>query len=169
MKTITNSFAKLAVLSAILAVVLTVNYLNAAWTGPTASAPNNNVDAPVNIGSTAQVKAGGLSIDSNFSVAGWSIFGNNEKSADGDLTVDVEGKIGADEYCNGEGVNCHPISDLYNAYIFGGMYVTDSSNVTCYNANVFTGSCSCPNYFDDELLHGGDGVDRIYYCFAPSI
>ncbi len=31
-----------------------------AWDGPTANAPNNNVDAPLNVGSTNQSKAGGI-------------------------------------------------------------------------------------------------------------
>jgi len=33
-----------------------------AWTGPTVAPPNGNVDAPINVGSTNQVKAGGLSV-----------------------------------------------------------------------------------------------------------
>ncbi|HET8581406.1 MAG TPA: hypothetical protein VFL98_02980 [Candidatus Paceibacterota bacterium] len=31
-----------------------------AWTGPTASAPSNNVSAPVNVGATSQIKTGGF-------------------------------------------------------------------------------------------------------------
>jgi trimeric autotransporter adhesin len=40
-----------------------------AWTGPTASAPNSNVSAPVNVGTTAQVKNGDLGVN-NISVFG---------------------------------------------------------------------------------------------------
>lgn len=35
-----------------------------AWTGPTATAPGNNVDAPINVGTTDQVKNGGISMNS---------------------------------------------------------------------------------------------------------
>jgi|GEM_PF-3096721 len=50
---------------------LTVNALTAlAWTGPTASPPNNNVAAPVNVGTTAQVKNGDVGVNN------LSAFGN---------------------------------------------------------------------------------------------
>ena len=35
-----------------------------AWSGPSASAPNNNVDAPINVGSATQVKNGPLGVSS---------------------------------------------------------------------------------------------------------
>ena len=41
-----------------------------AWTGPTGSPPSNNVSAPINVGTTAQVKNGGLSLNS------LAVFGN---------------------------------------------------------------------------------------------
>jgi len=41
-----------------------------AWTGPTASAPDGNVAAPVNVGTTDQVKKGGLSVNA------FAAFGN---------------------------------------------------------------------------------------------
>jgi len=34
------------------------------WTGPTGSAPNNNVAAPVNTSATSQIKSGGLGVGS---------------------------------------------------------------------------------------------------------
>ena len=33
-----------------------------AWTGPTATAPNNNTSAPINVGTVSQVKSGGLGV-----------------------------------------------------------------------------------------------------------
>ena len=35
-----------------------------AWTGPTASAPSGNVSAPINVGTTDQVKDAGISVNS---------------------------------------------------------------------------------------------------------
>lgn len=43
--------------------LLSVHYLNAAWTEPSAEAPNNNVPAPINVGSDTQSKAGILNVD----------------------------------------------------------------------------------------------------------
>ncbi|MEK7509773.1 MAG: hypothetical protein AAB605_03610, partial [Patescibacteria group bacterium] len=34
-----------------------------AWTGPTAAPPNGNVSAPINVGTTDQVKNAGLGIN----------------------------------------------------------------------------------------------------------
>jgi hypothetical protein len=42
-----------------------------AWTGPTAAPPGNNVPAPINVGSTDQVKNGGLGLNS------LAVFGNS--------------------------------------------------------------------------------------------
>jgi hypothetical protein len=57
----TTKITQMFFLGALVAVALGLNYL-AAWTGPTATAPNGNVDAPVNTGTTAQVKDGNVSV-----------------------------------------------------------------------------------------------------------
>ena len=45
-----------------------------AWTGPSASAPNGNVSAPINVGSTSQSKNGALSLGtSNPPTVGYSL------------------------------------------------------------------------------------------------
>jgi hypothetical protein len=59
----TLTFRQLFVLLFIsFAVFLAASVLQA-WTGPTATAPNGNVAAPINVGTTDQVKDGGLSLD----------------------------------------------------------------------------------------------------------
>ena len=47
----------------ILAIILSigVSYVYA-WTGPTATAPDGNVSAPINVSATSQVKSGGLGV-----------------------------------------------------------------------------------------------------------
>jgi len=40
------------------------------WTGPTGTAPNSNVSAPINVGATSQVKSGALSVN------GLSVYGS---------------------------------------------------------------------------------------------
>ena len=61
---------KFSLLTAILIISLTINYLQAAWTGPTATAPQNNTDAPINTGTATQNKDGTLGVD------GLAVFGN---------------------------------------------------------------------------------------------
>lgn len=62
MKTLTNSAIKIVILSLVLVGVLTVNYLQAAWTGPTQSAPGANVAVPINTSNQDQDKAGLLQL-----------------------------------------------------------------------------------------------------------
>jgi len=47
-----------------------------AWTGPTATPPSSNISAPVNIGSTSQIKTGGLWLNSLGIDNGLTIGGN---------------------------------------------------------------------------------------------
>ncbi len=50
-------FTRSLIVALLLVVGLSFAY---AWTGPTAPAPGNNTDAPINVATTSQVKAGGL-------------------------------------------------------------------------------------------------------------
>jgi hypothetical protein len=50
-----------------------------AWSGPTAAPPNGNVAAPINVGSTDQVKSGGLGVNS-LAVFGNSLLGGSAGS-----------------------------------------------------------------------------------------
>ena len=58
---IKTTLLQIAVLSSALTLALSLNYLYA-WTGPTGTAPNNNVTLPINTGTATQVKNGGLSV-----------------------------------------------------------------------------------------------------------
>lgn len=64
---------KSLILIAVLTVALGTSYLFAAWTGPTQTPPDGNTDAPVHIGTTDQVKDGGLSVNA-LSVFGGGYF-----------------------------------------------------------------------------------------------
>ena len=63
----------------LIALTLGANYALAAstWVGPTASAPGNNVDAPINTSATAQVKSGQFSVREVFDSDGLAVFGNS--------------------------------------------------------------------------------------------
>jgi len=115
MQLIHNTIIKLGVVALLIGCVLTVNYLQAAWSPPLADPPNDNVDAPINIGTNDQVKNGGLSVDA------LAVFGNQyvedsltvgTTSLSQNLSVDVDGRVGATEYCDENGENCVPASSL---------------------------------------------------------
>lgn len=41
-----------------------------AWTGPTGTAPENNIPAPINAGSSAQIKSGNLTVQGTLHSSG---------------------------------------------------------------------------------------------------
>jgi hypothetical protein len=49
---------------------ISLQSLLAAWTSPTAAPPNNNTDAPVNVGAATQTKSGTLNLGGNINVIG---------------------------------------------------------------------------------------------------
>jgi hypothetical protein len=67
MNTIRIQLYRFFLLGALLSLALGLNYLSA-WTGPTQSPPNGNVDAPINTGSTLQGKSGGLTLGSTLDI-----------------------------------------------------------------------------------------------------
>lgn len=114
-----KSFYTFSILTLALTFALGVNYLHAAWVGPTEAPPGGNTPTPVNVGFVNQVKDAGLGLNA------LSVFGNSyfqetvgvrtvEISTGGeqDLTVDVEGAIGAQFYCDEDGNNCFVSSDV---------------------------------------------------------
>ena len=50
-----------------------------AWTGPTAVPPGNNVSAPINVGTTDQLKKAGLGVYSLAVFGNSSFFGDNPR------------------------------------------------------------------------------------------
>ena len=67
--------------SVILALILVagVSYVSAAstWSSPTAAAPGNNVDNPLNVGSAGQVKSGGLTLNTGGAATGLIVQNGN--------------------------------------------------------------------------------------------
>ncbi|HET8581402.1 MAG TPA: tail fiber domain-containing protein [Candidatus Paceibacterota bacterium] len=70
-----------------------------AWTGPTASAPSNNVSAPINVGSTAQIKTGGFWASSIGSDSGYCI-GSSCITSWPSASTDLWTKSGSSIYYN---------------------------------------------------------------------
>ncbi len=67
---ISNIKESIKVATIALAITLGVTYAFASWTGPTLTPPNNNVEAPINVGTVDQIKSGGLGVNT------LAVFGN---------------------------------------------------------------------------------------------
>lgn len=114
MKKSTSVF-KVLLLAAVL--VLGVQVASAQWKDPTAAPPGNNTPAPVNVGTVAQVKGGGLSVNA-FTAYLNSIFKQDvtvEKLATGvagqqkHVCTDSTGKMVACSVGGGSMTGCSPV------------------------------------------------------------
>ncbi|EKE16550.1 MAG: hypothetical protein ACD_11C00004G0048 [uncultured bacterium] len=81
-----------------------------AWTEPSVAPPGGNIGAPINTSGIGQIKSGNLIINSGGSYpTGLVVNGNagiGDATPDNGLKLDVEGKVGATEYCDQNGENC---------------------------------------------------------------
>jgi hypothetical protein len=83
---------------------------SSAWKNPTATPPGNNIDAPINVGTDTQDKAGALRV-TGFRSFFDAIFDTKvEVGTTGNipsaLNLLVHGKVGAGAYCDENGQNC---------------------------------------------------------------
>lgn len=99
--------------------VLTIgtSYVLAAnWTSPRQSPPHcdevvNGVpqpgcSIPLNVSSNSQVKTGGLGVGGFFSTVGKAVIGSASPNIVDALKLKVDGKVGAEAYCDRDGNNC---------------------------------------------------------------
>ncbi len=90
-----------------LAITLGVTYAFASWTGPVATPPNNNVEAPINVGTVDQIKSGGLGVDTlavygNVGVSGYIQVGTTTSSCSSGVEGALKYVSGTGmQYCNG--------------------------------------------------------------------
>ncbi len=75
------------VITLALLLALGISYVSAQWSGPTAGPPNNNVSAPINVGSADQTKTGKLGVGSLVVGVGGSIISPNTLSSYGSTTI----------------------------------------------------------------------------------
>jgi len=104
-----------------LALILSVgvSYALAQWTGPSTLPPPDpssvNTPAPINVSSDSQSKVGNFDVQSTLSAIN-AIFtgtvGIGDATPDSGLLLDVEGKVGATDYCDQNGSNCTAASAL---------------------------------------------------------
>jgi hypothetical protein len=120
------------------------------WKNPTASAPGNNVDAPVNVGTDAQDKAGVLRV-TGFRSFFDAIFDTKVQigttgAVPSGLNLLVHGKVGAGAYCDENGQNCVTSS---------GIAVSSTNTSSSSNS----GSCSGSSKYDSGWVDSGAGQD----------
>lgn len=126
------------------AIATVISYVSAGtWSNPTASqqivngVPSGNVDAPVNVGTSTQDKDGMLTVVGFKSWKPAAIF---DDFYDGyvmpsNLTLAVNGPVGAKEYCDENGENC--INKLPN------LPQCSNGQVLVYDGDADTGTWNC--------------------------
>src|SRR3989344_5580457 len=132
------------VISLGLALGVSIQFVSA-WVAPTSTPPGGNVSGPITTGNSGQIKTGNLAINTGWDTNGdggadtWGAngllvpngkVGFGDSTPDGTLKLDVEGKVGATEYCDQNGANCKTIASLGAG---GGQWSISGNNI--YNAN----------------------------------
>jgi hypothetical protein len=163
-------------------VLATASSVFAVWSDPTDVPPNANTAAPLNTGATTQTKTGGLwaasmGTDNGFCIgvdcitawseAGgsstWSTNGSHvyynggnvgigDTTPDGSLKLDVEGQVGATQYCDQNGANCTAAAAL------GGGGGTQGSLCGLARKGPNTDSCGNATYTSVATCNGASVV-----------
>ena len=129
-----------------------------AWVAPSGTPPTGNVGAPINTSDSLQEKIGPF-ITKGFRNKNATVLDGTVgigvpytgtppvAQISAGLNLDVEGKVGATEYCDQNGNNCKTISEISNSVgDFGGFYmgIGAMSESGCGTVNPKTRRCSCP-------------------------
>lgn len=110
----------------ILALVVVGVGMVQAWTGPTATPPNGNTPAPINVSDITQEKTGIFGSHGFFSLGtGWFSTSTRASWPPVNLTLGINGAVGAKQYCDDNGLNCKTITEL------GGGTNTGGSSTFC--------------------------------------
>ncbi|HWO07158.1 MAG TPA: tail fiber domain-containing protein [Candidatus Paceibacterota bacterium] len=134
-----NTFLGLVTLT----VVLFVAQVAMSWTGPSGSPPNNNVAAPINVGSTEQSKNGvlgvnGLAVFGNTLLSGSSRYLNWGGTA-GASGYGIRDNAGTLEFKN-TGGSWESLQTIVNNYIAlgggGSQWVSGSGGIIYYNGGL---------------------------------
>jgi hypothetical protein len=109
MKYLTESIKILVILALVVVGVGIVQ----AWTGPTATPPNGNTSAPINVSDITQEKAGIFGSNGFYSLGtGWFSTSTRVSWPPTNLTLGINGAVGAKQYCDDNGANCKTMTEL---------------------------------------------------------
>ena len=154
-----KNLTKFLLLAIAFTFALSVNYIFAAWTGPIQAPPGGNTPTPVHIGTTAQVKDGGLGLNA-LSVFGNGYFQNNVGigTTSPQAKLDVAGKIkvGDDSVSPTAGVIRWTGSD-FEGYDGSAWKSLTSGDTTIITSDV----TDCNN-------NGGSWVEAQEVCYLPA-
>lgn len=101
---------KLVSLAAALAVFAVAPTVFAAWAGPALPPPGGNTPAPLNVGTSPQIKDGWIGLFGD--AAGLTVSKLTSYAKPSSLLVGVKGGVGADKFCNSSGTVCGTIDEL---------------------------------------------------------
>ncbi len=136
------------------------------WRNPTATPPNNNVEAPINVGTEAQDKAGVLRVTgfrSFFdSIIDTKLQVGTTGTMPGNLTILSNGKVGAEAYCDRQGNNCVTSNGI--AVTPGNNTNSTTNNTSCGAGSRYdSGWVSVPRNNKLSFNHNLGTLDTIVY------
>jgi hypothetical protein len=106
------SYKVVSVVFGVLVICFAIAFYAIGWTEPFSNPPGNNVPAPITTKGN-QIKDGGLQV-SAFRNIGPTLLddGTPGNTVSDGLKLDVEGKVGATEYCDENGNNCKIATEI---------------------------------------------------------
>ncbi|HEY6020739.1 MAG TPA: hypothetical protein VIY48_12840 [Candidatus Paceibacterota bacterium] len=155
-------------------------FIAVAWTGPTSTAPNNNVTAPLNVGSTGQAKAGGLELNTGGATNGLIVHGNvGINTTNPSYTLNVASTtwptvgllkngigtwvLGASDSTNGFGITLNTtnlVTIATNGYVgIGATSPTDRLTIAGTAGNITLGNLAVSSY-NSLYLNGQTGTSN---------
>lgn len=157
------SFFQGVVLAIVILLAMSVNYIHAQWNPPTQSPPNGNVAAPINVGTTQQLKDGNLSVGS---------ISNSSQSGINPIGFIVAGSQRVEGWLKlGDSATGNPtqLLDLNGTAGNDGIKFPDNTlQTTAFPQNaILIFNNACPTGWIDALVNGssivgGSGTHR--YC-----
>ena len=131
LNTSTKTFQYTFALSLLVFAIVLFAAASYSWTGPTGTAPNSNVDAPINVGTASQVKSGALSVN------GLSVYGSQYISgtlgvgtgAGSTWRIDARGTYGIyGEATSGQAIRGYAYPGYAGYFIgYGGVYAQNTA------------------------------------------
>jgi len=143
-----TTITKLSIIAIIIGSVFIANGLILAWTSPSATPPDNNVDAPINVGPDSQYKSGALGIGGVFRGYSNAIFDGNV----GIGTANPTQKLDVVGYIKGQSGLCIG-SDCRNSWPSGGLSGYEIKTAAKTSAYHFTVDVYCSA--GKKILGGG--------------
>jgi len=130
-------------------VVVGVGVVQAAWSPPTAPPPADNTPAPINVGMIKQEKDGIFGSKGFYSLGtGWFSTSTRASWPPANLTLGINGAVGATQYCDDNGANCKTMTELGG----GSTGSVPAGAVMAFNLG------SCPSGWTDYSAAAGRNI-----------